>query len=499
MATDQKASITIQAYDKASYAVLGVAANLETLNKKLARQSQLGYSFNQLGQQLAPTWGKIQNMGAAWGSAIRRISLIGMAATGATVGMVGFAKSAADAADKIGDLSARYMVDSKTLQVYGSMVEEAGGTFEDGAISIGKLKKAMNEAMHDDKGDFAAAFAGVGISVAALKKMNPEQVMLKMAEAFKGSENDYAKQAVLLKVMSKNGTIFMDVMNKGPEEIKKRFAEMRADGRFLSQQQLTDADNFDKAWRRASGTLAGVKNRIGLQLAARLEPLLNKFQIWLSGDGGKKLEQQFNRIFTSENIKTFADTLMAIGQVVASAARAFKGLVDRIGPANTALLGLGIILAPVGIALVTTATTLFSVGRAVMTIGAAIPGVSAGLTGLVGVLGRIAPLAAAAFGGWAIGSAINNKINDKIKTATGGKEDSLGGWIYGRTHNEDINSKNFGQFDWRKAATGQSAGEIKNRIDIKIDSEGRARVKGMQAGSQNTTMDVSSGLYMAGA
>jgi len=107
---NQETSITIRAYDRASYAILGVAANLETLGKKMSKQSQLGYAFSELGKKLAPVGERMQALGEKWGRAGRRIAYAGAAVGGATAGMVGFAKSAVDAADKIGDLSARYQI-----------------------------------------------------------------------------------------------------------------------------------------------------------------------------------------------------------------------------------------------------------------------------------------------------------------------------------------------------------------------------------------------------
>lgn len=383
MGTNQEASITIRAYDKASYAVLGVAANLETLNKRMARTSQIGYAFGQVGKQLAPAFERMSQLGDKWGAAFRRVSLAGVAIGGAAAGLVGFAKSAADAADKIGDLSSRYQIGSETLQVYGAMVEAAGGSMEDAAAGIGKFKKAMNEATHGGK-EQAEAFAGLGISLKQLKKMTPEEAMLKMSEAFKGSEKDMAKQAILLQLMGKNGTIFMDAMNQGPEEFKRLMAEMRADGRLLTKEQQSNADRFDKSWRRMTGTLEGVKNKIGLSLATKLEPLLNKFQVWLAGDGGKRIAAEFDKIFTSENIETFVDALKGVWTVVKAVASAFKTLIDFIGPTATMFLVASVALAPLASALISTATAMGSVLKVTLAIANAFPilTTSAGVAGL---------------------------------------------------------------------------------------------------------------------
>lgn len=357
---DKETSFTIRAVDRASYAVLGVAASLETLNKKMARTSSVGYAFNQLGQQLAPTWGKIQDMGDKWGAAFRRISYAGLAVGGATAGVVGFAKATTDAADKINDLSSRYQIGGEMVQLYGKMVEESGGSFDDAAAGIGKLKKSMNEAIHGDK-ESAAAFAGIGISVEQLKKMKPDELLLKMADAFKGSEKDMAKQAVLLQLMGKSGTTFMDTMNQGGKDIIEIYQRMLKNGEILDKQQLASAARFSASWDRMAGTMAGLRNKIGIKLAERLQPLLEKFQNWLAGDGGKQLAESFDRIFTSENIQSFVEAMKGLAAVVWGIGKAFVALFNTLGPTLTVMLGVAVVLAPVMSAFISTGKAMWSV------------------------------------------------------------------------------------------------------------------------------------------
>lgn len=381
MGTNQEASITIRAYDKASFAVLGVAANLETLGKKMHKTSQMGYAFGELGKQLAPIGARMQAIGGQWAAASRRIAYTGVAIGGAAAGLVKFATSAVEAADKIGDLSSRYQIGSESLQVYGSLVKDAGGTMEDAAAGIGKFKKAMNEATHGGK-EQAEAFAGIGLSVQQLKKMTPEEAMLKMADSFKGSNKDMAKQAVLLQLMGKNGTIYMDVMNQGSVAINARLEKMRLNKEILNKQQLNFADSFSKRWDRMTGTLQGVMGRIGLTIAKRLEPHLVNFEKWLSGPGGDKLEAEFGRIFSDENINAFKDAMLALWDVVKGIGKAFKFLNDTIGPNATLWLGLGIVLAPVGGALFATGKALWDVAQVMTILAVKIPGVSTGIASI---------------------------------------------------------------------------------------------------------------------
>lgn len=365
MSTTQEAKIVISAQDRASAVFLNMAVRVEAVNKRLSRMSQAGQALGLLGEQMAKPWGNLKSAFTGVASGARTLAVWAGVAGGATAGLVKLATSASDAADKIGDLSDRYGVGTKTLQVYGAMVEAAGGTIEDAAAGIGKFKKAMNEATHGVE-EQAAAFAGLGISVQQLKKMSPEEAMLKMSEAFKGSTKDMEKQAVLLALMGKNGTIFRDVMNKGPEEFKRLMAEMQADGRLLTEQQIADADKFDKAWRRATGAFEGIKNMLGLDLANALLPIIESVRVWAT-ENRELIKSKFAEFLKHlpDLVKALATALKILWTILVAVATVFKWVGHVIGMQNAVLLGMVFAFAPLIVSLGKAAGALFTFGRAV--------------------------------------------------------------------------------------------------------------------------------------
>lgn len=396
---NQETSITIRAIDKASYAVLGVAAKFETLNKKMASVSQAGYAFGQLSQQLAPLSNRLSNIGSKWGAASRRITGVGLAIGGVAAGLIGFAKSTTDVGDHINDLSDRYLVSGEAIQLYGKMVAESGGSFDDAAVGIGKLKRAMHGALNGDQ-ESRNAFAGIGISVKDLAKLKPEEVLTRMADAFsahKGQEKSAAKQAILLQLMGKNGELFMQTMNAGGDKIKKTYAEMNKNGEILDKRQRAIAGSFSDSWDRMVGTLDGLKNKVGINLAENLQPQLDRFQNWLGGEGGKQIQAQFKSIFTTKNIDILVSGLKGVWHVAKDLAKTFRWMVEALGPTTTAFIGLGVALAPVGVALASTAKFMWDAGKAVMFIGGNIPGVASGLASIGGAA-RLAIGGVKAFG-----------------------------------------------------------------------------------------------------
>lgn len=528
-----KTEIVIAAVDKATATLSQIGARMEALTKPAGDLSKaMGklYDATGLGGVKKAVGGLKDSILGLGGAMIG----IGGLYSGTVGSIVMFGNHAAEAADKVGDLSARYQIHAHTLQVYGGMVEEAGGTTEDAAAAIGKLRKAMNEAIHGGK-EQAQAFAGVGISVEQLKKMAPEDVMQRMADAFKGSNKEGEKHAVLLELMGKNGTVFMDVMNQGGDAYRQRLEEMRADGSLLSQEQLKQADDYDKSWRRMQRTLDGVKMALGLKLANALESTVQGIQKWIVANRAL-IDQKFDAFLKKlpEILEIGKDLLEGLWSVVQNVGGAFKMLNNVLGPTGATLLMVGGLMSPVILA---GGQLAFTIGKAAWIIGnftGIIPLAMRSLSGLWSVMlaNPIGLLVAAVIGlaviiykNW---DNIVQYVSDaweRIKAVfqvsffDGLFQVWLEGWqafgnaILGivKTITPDFllpdSIKKF-QFtfaaDRAKNVTAAQAAQsqrqdIRNTVRLEIDAEGRPRVKEMRAGSDNTTIDVSSGLYMVGA
>lgn len=366
MTTASKTELVISAVDKATSTINAIGARLDAVVKPAADlHKALGKLYDATGL------GAVQS---AVGSLKDNIIGLGQAVIGiggvyaGTIGSVlMFANHAAEAADKIGDLSARYHIASKDLQVYGSLMEEAGaGSVDDAAASLGKLQKAMNEALHGGK-EQAAAFQGIGISLEQLRGMKPDQVILRMADAFKGSERDLQKNAVLLQLMGRNGNAWMGIMDQGAASISERYAQMTADGRIFSDEQLQQADTFDKSWRRLQGTIEGIKNMFGLQLANALTSVIDKVQQW--GVANRQLMQgKFDKFLQALPgvLDTATEALSALWAIAEKVGSVFKLLSAVLGPVGSMMMLLLAVFSPM---LIAVGQLFFSIGKVVWVFG----------------------------------------------------------------------------------------------------------------------------------
>jgi len=529
-----KTEIVISAVDRATATIEKIAARLDAATLPAHR---LAGAFGNLYQ--ATGLGAVQKAVSGVTSSLVGLATASVGIAGVYSGTIGsimaFALHSADAADKIGDLSERYHIATKDLQVYGSMMEEAGvGSVEDAASSLGKLQKAMNEAMNGGK-DQAAAFAGVGISLENLKNMKPDQVIASIADAFKGSDRDLEKNAVLLELMGKSGSAWMSIMDKGGAEIRARYEQMVADGRILSSEQIEQADRYDKAWRRMTGTLDGVKTALGLQLAEKLQPMIENIQKWIVANR-ELIAQKFDKFLERlpKILEVAQELFVGLWTVVQQIAGAFKAVSSVLGPTMTGFLAVAVVLSPL---ILSAGQLAFGLGKVAWILGN-LTGIIPTVTALariffnvlianpIGLLvTAIVGLAVIVYQNWDGIVAYVSAAWERIKAVFGTgffsgliqlwleQWQALGNGILGIIKSvlpeswmpkalKDLNFTVATDRAARLTAEGAAKGasqDIKNTLSIKIDAEGRAKVTEMSSDSPSTAIDVSAGYTMVGA
>lgn len=493
-----KAEIVVTAVDSASAKLVAIGARLDALARPVARVSN---SF--AGLYKAAGLSDVQAAVGKFGGRLRDLAAVGAAGVavlgGVAVATMNFAKRSVDAADAVGDLAERYQTSSQTIQVYGSLLEEAGGSVEDAAVSIGKLRKAITEANAGGK-EQLAAFQGIGISAAELRDMKPEEVLLRMADAFKASTNENAKQAVALTTMGKNGTVMISTLNQGAEGIQARFKQMREEGALFTEEQMRIADQGDKAFSRMGRTFDSLRNSLGLQLAEKLIPLVDQITKWAIANRAlisSKFDEFLQRL--PEIISTVRDVLGALWAITTAVVGAFRSVVNVLGPTGTLIAGLALLLAPSILAFGSLAFAVYGVVAklALLAAPAALTGITS-LTAAIGVsnvaaLGLLKSLglvAAAGAAGWAVGT----MLYDNIDLGFGDMLQRLNG-------NEAAVQAALAPTPLRSTAGDYARTQsqnIKNTLDIHVTAEGQAKVREVTAGSDATEINVSSGLLFAG-
>ena len=298
---------------------------------------------------------------------------VGFAVFGAsTAALFRWGKAAADTANQIIDISSKYQVGTQSLQVYASLIEGAGGTMEDVGKSMSKLQLAMSEAIQGAT-EYQAAFRGIGLSVSALKRMTPEDVMLEMADAFSRSNNEMAKQEVLYKLLGKSGNLWMETLNNGTQEYLGRLKEMQDDGALISEEDMIRARDFNDAWDRFSRLTRSIHVGFSLDFMKAFEPTLNRIRELMKENRGE----------IQENLKQLAVSLPPIFEALARFGAVFlkvftaisqilAGLINQIGALPVGIIAFGVtfrnVLIPLINSLVSLGKLLFPIIRGFLSV-----------------------------------------------------------------------------------------------------------------------------------
>jgi len=528
--TTAKANILIQANDRASSVLTRIAGRMEKVNHAARSIGQrtgfnrLTFGFRAIGAQLKPLANGLVAVDKFARGAAMSVAAVGAA----TYGMARFAKSANDAARKVDDLAQRYQVDTKTIQVVGAMVAESGGSMEDAAAAIGKLRKAQHEAINGNK-DMAAAFQGVGLSVADLQKMTPDDVILRMADAFKDSTNAGAKQAIVLKTMGKSGEVMMQSLNGGAQNFRDQLAGMTADGRIFTQEQIEASRKFDEAWNRVAGAFEGIKNMVGFDLAEELTPIIDAVREWAVANRGvikskfkefiekiKPLMPAIRESFKAVArvggllVKVFFVLAKALSPLIRLLAKTISGIVDiaaAIGEFTGKVFDAGVAIAgDLCDGLKDLWTWLVDkTAPAFEFLGAAIEALHPVLDG---ILHPFDTLMDSLKGIWNFIIKVEQVVISLFAKLAKLSNTKAGNWLAEKM-GMSADALNQLKFDTSAPGSGSDATssavaiakskkqDITNTLNIKIDAEGRARVAKMEAGSPQTRMNVKTGPAMA--
>jgi len=131
-------------------------------------------------------------------------------------GLVGLAKGALDAGDKMHQLSLSTGVSVEALARFGKAAATRETDINAVARSLGFLSKKMLEAATGSK-EAAAPFRALGISVTdsngKLKKA--DTVLLQIADRFKAMGNDPARPGLAMKLLGKSGQEMIPMLNMG--------------------------------------------------------------------------------------------------------------------------------------------------------------------------------------------------------------------------------------------------------------------------------------------
>jgi hypothetical protein len=241
-------------------AVLNVKARVDGSNKIV----ELNRGLMAVGTTAKGVTGAMRGLTGAAGGLSGALGALAPLAS--VAGLVGLAKGALDAGDKMNDLSQSTGVSVEALARFKKAAATSGTDIDSVAKAMVKLSKSMLEASVGNKQQ-AAAFKALGVNVkdSTGQLKTADAVTLEIANKFKQMPDGVAKTALSLKLFGKAGAEMIPLLNMGGDAIDKLSVKMTT-----AFAQKADAYNDKLA------ALSGKVGALGADLLILLLPALDK-------------------------------------------------------------------------------------------------------------------------------------------------------------------------------------------------------------------------------
>ena len=181
------------------------------------------------------------------------------------------AKQAAAAADAIGKLSASTGVAVEPLQVFQKLAQDNGISGD----KLGEALKRMTKRLAEAKmgfGEALPALQRLGLNVADLANMKPEQAFLKIGSAIGELPQKGAQAAAAFKIFSDQGLAMVPMFADMEKNVKATADELLDLGAVLSGTQIKNIETMNTRWQTVYETI----QKIGTQVLGNLAPLITQ-------------------------------------------------------------------------------------------------------------------------------------------------------------------------------------------------------------------------------
>jgi hypothetical protein len=126
--------------------------------------------------------------------------------------------SAIEKGDQLQDIAEKFGVSASKLQLLGNAASVYGSGIDQVSAGLNKLSLAQQKALAGDAG-LGKTFEEVGISLADLKTMKPEDVLLKISDSFASGANEGRQFIIVNELLGKAQTDLIKVLNQGSAAI----------------------------------------------------------------------------------------------------------------------------------------------------------------------------------------------------------------------------------------------------------------------------------------
>ena len=192
----------------------------------------------------------------------------------AAIGMgIASVKAFADAGDEVQKMALKTGFSTESLSELRHAANLSGTSIQGLEKGIKKMASVVLDAQQG-LATGTDALEMMGMKVADLEGLNPEQVFLKMSEAIADIEDPITKAAVAQDVFGKSGVDLLPMLANGAEGLKKMREEANELGLVMDQDAADSAANFNDSITKLQGAASGLMMELGKALMPVLEKLV---------------------------------------------------------------------------------------------------------------------------------------------------------------------------------------------------------------------------------
>lgn len=280
-----------------------------------------------------------------------RTAFRGLNSTFATLGLTAtaggfalFVKGSIDAADRLNDLSKATGVAVSSLGGIGLAAEQAGTDLDGVAKAFGRLNLLAADAMSGSE-KAVDTFRKLGISVADIRTLKPEELFARVADSFSGFEEDANRAAGANAIFGKSYQSVLPLLDEGGESLRKNIAYYKQYA-GVTDALVKQADAFNDELAKSNLQVRSFGNQLAASLLPSMQALTKHFTDAAErgegfSDSAKVLAGVIRTL--AAPVVILAGGFVQLGEAIAGAGAAsvafFSGEFKRAGAIGSDLLG----------------------------------------------------------------------------------------------------------------------------------------------------------------
>lgn len=288
------------------------------------------------------------------------------------------ASSVNSSLDSLNDLSARTGINVEDFQGFSLAAKLAGVDAAAFGTAVQRLGVEIGKATPG--ADFDKSLKGIGLSVAELRALSPEQQFAAIGEAISKLPTAADRAAASVEIFGKQGAALAPLFREGAAGIDELRMEADKLGVIVSETQINNIAAMNDAFDKVSATVQGIVGQVIGNLAPAVTDVTNQFLEFVknfnSGEGGKgianaitdvllKGAEQLAKVFDyaveqfnsfSVPLTTASEVFAVVGQVFTAVGNTLMATVEGLRvvfnvfelAGNKLMIGLGDFLAGIG-------------------------------------------------------------------------------------------------------------------------------------------------------